>query len=367
MTSVIPRLHRIRCTPGSVTITTFTRSARQRGRRYSRRPDVGRARSKMISICIPVYNFNVVDTVRRLLEQADRHNVEVEVVIFDDRSLSYYEETNRALRDDPRVRYLPLIENMGRSRIRNCLADYAQGDWLLFMDCDMEPADASYLHRYEEQTHAQVDVVCGGVDYGARPQAKANLLRWRAELRRKRAYERMQRISLLAHVTTGNFLVRRETFQRVRFNENLQGYGQEDQLFSLELARMGARVTYIDNPMVHLGYESNEEFLRKSEESLVNQVCIWNANPNFHRQLFQVSPRLRAAVLLRRMRLWWVILLPFYFLQGVLRRAVLRGDRWMGFFHFYQTGYLLMALRMSNLRPLLGRKARASFVQANTA
>ena len=49
----------------------------------------------LISICIPIYDFNVVDLVHTLLRQADSCGVEVEILAFDDRSQRYYEEASR--------------------------------------------------------------------------------------------------------------------------------------------------------------------------------------------------------------------------------------------------------------------------------
>lgn len=310
----------------------------------------------MISICIPVYNFVILDTVRTLLAQADRWGVDVECVIFDDHSLPYYEERNRALRDEPRVRYLPLIENIGRSKIRNRLADHAKGEWLIFMDCDMIPHDDYFIQRYDQETRGNADVVCGGIHYGGEPKDKNELLRWRTEMRNKRHLERMKRLALHMPVTTGNFMIRRSLYQRVRFNESLTGYGREDQLFSLELEKLGARIIWTDNPLVHLGLEQNETFLSKIEESIFNLVCVWNANPQFRRTMRNTSGRLKAALLLRKLGLAPLVEQVFHFFRRPLRYRILCGDSKMWYFNFYQLGYLLGTLRMPNISRLTRRK-----------
>lgn len=318
----------------------------------------------MISVCIPVYNFVIVDTARALLREADQWGLDVELVVFDDHSLPYFERANRELRSEARVRYLPLIENIGRSRIRNRLADYAKGEWLLFMDCDMALPQGAFLQQYDDYTRTNVDVVCGGISYGPRPDSDDSLLRWRTEMRNARHMARLRRLGLHQPLSTGNFMIRRSLYQRVRFNESLTGYGQEDQLFSLELAQTGARVVWIDNPLSHLGYEHNLDFLHKTEESILNLVRVWNANPAFHATMRRASNRLIAALTLQRLGLARPVARLFHMAKGLLRRMVLQGHRPMVFFNLYQMGYLLRALQTPNLEVLAGRVRRTAFVQS---
>ena len=45
-------------------------------------------------------------------------------------------------------------------------------------------------------------------------------------------------------------------------------YGYEDVLFGQQLARRGARIVHIDNPLLNTDLEANTDFLRKTEEAL---------------------------------------------------------------------------------------------------
>ncbi|PIE84572.1 MAG: hypothetical protein CSA07_00490 [Bacteroidia bacterium] len=319
----------------------------------------------MISICIPVYNFVVVDTVSALLQEADQRGLPVEVVLFDDHSMPYYEQQNRVLRERPEVKYLPLIENIGRSRIRNRMADLATGEWLLFMDCDMAPYDGGFLRKYAEMVASEHDVVCGGVYSGERPDDPQLMLRWRSDkLRAKHQKWLLQNTDRLL-ISTGNFMIRREVYQRVRFSESLTGYGQEDQLFALELARMGSSVVWIDNPTLHLGEEPNEEFFAKMEQSLVNLVRVWNANPDFHREMLRASRRLRAIHLLKCLRLSRPLRCLFRMARSHLRRYILSGRRSMMCFSLYQSGYLMEAFSVPNLNRLAAAGLPMSYAESS--
>ena len=87
----------------------------------------------MLSILIPVYNFSVVELVTKLHQQAlALEKVNFEVIILDDGSTDDFKQTNRAIKHLPHVQYAELTENVGRSAIRNLLAQRARGRLLTF-------------------------------------------------------------------------------------------------------------------------------------------------------------------------------------------------------------------------------------------
>lgn len=306
----------------------------------------------LLSVCIPVFNFTVVDTVERFLAEADRQSLSVEIVIFDDCSDTFYTQKNALLAEYDRVRYLPLVENIGRSKIRNRMADYANGEWLLFLDCDMTPAYTNFLQRYFNSMNGQVDVVCGGVSYGARPQDKRLQLRWKHEMYWVRQREHLMRRDVALGVETGNFMIRRELYSRVGFDESLTGYGQEDKVFVYTLSHMKARIAFIDNPTNHLGQEPNDAFLRKIEESSVNMVRIWNANPNMQRSTLHGNKRFRFVVMLHRLHLLRLWLLPFRLFRGTLQRRLEAGYSWLSSLRYYQMSCIAEAFMKPNLSML---------------
>ena len=102
----------------------------------------------MISVCLPIYNFDVTELAEELVNQANEFNINIEVLAFDDASLSYYKRRNSQVAINSNVHYLEFDQNLGRSKIRNRLADFAQGTWLLFLDCDMIPELPNFLNNY---------------------------------------------------------------------------------------------------------------------------------------------------------------------------------------------------------------------------
>ena len=303
----------------------------------------------MISICIPIHNVNVVPLVETLSKQAQNSNIDVEFILFDDLSLPTWREANESVRELKNVFYLPLIENIGRSRIRNRMADMASGEWILFLDCDMRIMNDNILQTYADYTQGRDEVLCGGIYYGNRPKDRQLLLQWRTEQKVLRHRTRISIRGLYEHVSTGNFMIRKTLFDTVRFDEKITAYGQEDQLFSLELAHHNVKPRNIDNPTEHEGHEPNELFVQKTEISLFNLVKIWHASPLYHDQLYSASKRIRVARFLLMTGLAPLFRSFFHLFGSALRKACISGHARMWQFSFYQMGYLLTAFRIPNL------------------
>ena len=113
-------------------------------------------------------------------------------------------------------------------------------------------------------------MVCGGTSYRPNPPERDCLLRWtygmRCEIRS--AAERNKQPN--AQFSTFNFLIQKELFSEIRFNELLRNYGHEDTLFGFELRKKGITITHIDNPLYHVGIDTNKVYLEKTREGVEN-------------------------------------------------------------------------------------------------
>lgn len=230
----------------------------------------------MISICIPVYNFNIVPMVEELLNQIE--GTSCEIILIDDAS-STKKEVNQTLED--RVKFVYLNENVGRSRIRNMFLDHAQHEFLLFLDCDSIIIRRDFITRYIQLVEdTNVTVVCGGRIYPEDPPEMNRMLRWKygvdsesnsATERRKMGYKSFM---------TNNFLVKRSFFKRVQFDESLIQYGHEDTLFGFEIKKSGISIIHIDNPILNGDIETNEDYLAKTKAGIENLVKILTRIPD---------------------------------------------------------------------------------------
>ena len=228
----------------------------------------------MLSVCIPVYNQDIRPLGQALSAQAGRLNIDVEILFLDDGSQPQYLQINRELTDHKNIRYEELGSNVGRSKIRNILAERSSGTHILFMDCDTRVISDNYLATYTTEMLPN-QVVCGGHVYSDKPSDPKYLLHWKVGTNRevKNALTRQKRP--YHSFMTGNFMIDRKTMETIRFREDLRGYGHEDTMFGYELKTNNIRVKHIDNPLLHQGLEDAESFLFKSRESIINMMKSW--------------------------------------------------------------------------------------------
>jgi glycosyltransferase involved in cell wall biosynthesis len=218
--------------------------------------------------------------VQSLLEQLDTFSIDAEIILFDDHSSPEYIPLNEALGQITRVRYFYAQQNQGRSKARNQLAQMAQGEYLLFIDCDAGLALHNWLQLYT-QALAPNKVVCGGTAYAQQAPSQADLyLHWfYGSLREVQSAEQRQ-IRAFHSFKTFHFAIPKALFMQVQFEEQIKTYGHEDTLFGMALEKVGAQIRHIDAPLVHLGLDSCSTFLDKQRAALDNLLMIQKLHPS---------------------------------------------------------------------------------------
>lgn len=228
----------------------------------------------MVSICIPVYNYDVRKLVYDLHKQAQESGVNFEILLIDDASQVAYQKTNRSCLQLSNVSITELNNNAGRSRIRNMLTDMAQYPWLIFMDCDSQCPDHKYLMRYLERTKQEA-VVCGGRTYDEAQNIPETKLHWLFGKKREERPGKIRALRPYHSFMTNNFMISAKIARKIRFNEKLSGYGHEDTLFGFDLKNHGVQIIHIDNPLIHEGLQKSGEFLDKSREATRNLIKVY--------------------------------------------------------------------------------------------
>lgn len=237
----------------------------------------------MISILIPVNDYDIVALVHSMKDGLAKVPEFCEILIGDDGSTPEYRAKYQALEGEG-VRVVVSEKNIGRSAIRNKLAMEAIGEHLLFLDADaMIPGTAeAYLLQWVPLINT-ARVICGGVLYPeTEPGDPDKLLRWKyGRLReQKKASERNKHPH--SNFSTFNFLIEKSVFSKIRFNEELKQYGHEDTLLGYQLRKAGIGVLHIDNALIHEGMESNREFLNKTKLGIENLSQLYDKVTDKH-------------------------------------------------------------------------------------
>ena len=221
-----------------------------------------------LSILIPTYNDRCVKLVGDLRQQAEAAGITYEILVGDDGSTDEQVKTlNRQISEWPYCRYIERPENTGRAAIRNFLTHTAQYDRLLFIDSDMTVVRADFISKYIAQEEA--DVIDGGVSIAGDADALKDNLRYRYEKAAEHEHTvEIRQQNPYRDFHTANFLIRRELMLSHPLDERFRYYGYEDVLFGKQLRANHIAITHIDNPMGFCTFESNPDFVSKTEEGL---------------------------------------------------------------------------------------------------
>ncbi|MBN2891246.1 MAG: glycosyltransferase [Bacteroidales bacterium] len=231
----------------------------------------------MLSLLIPIYNFDTSELVYELHAQALNANINFEILLVDDFSTEL-KEKNSKLQNLKHVVYEELTCNFGRSKIRNYLAGKAKYDNLIFLDCDSGIISIDFIEKYIQNVDKKI--VYGGRIYAKKKPDANYYFHWYYGVNRESQKIEIRKQNPNKGFQTNNFMIKSEIFNNIKFNETIKGYGHEDTLFGYELKNRKIEITHIDNPVIHLGLEKTDDFLRKTKNGLNNLIVLTNLFPD---------------------------------------------------------------------------------------
>ena len=287
----------------------------------------------MLSILIPTYNYNITRLVAELHQQAIDSYVDFEIIVMEDGSTLYVEE-NKVVADFEFCRHIVLENNIGRSAVRNKLAEEANFEHLLFMDCDAEVCSDHFVEKYISFCKEEC-VVIGGTAYDPNENSSVYSLRLKyGRVREARmAFERDNN-----NFATFNFMISTSIFNLIRFDETIKGYGHEDMLFGHQLHKLGYEFIQIENPLIHKGLDENRTFLNKTEEGTTNLFLLYKTKR--YPFLAEESKLLASYVLFKRWKITRLLALKFDISKKLLRWFLSRKSPSLLLYDWYKILFL---------------------------
>ncbi|NRA93993.1 MAG: glycosyltransferase family 2 protein [Psychroserpens sp.] len=289
----------------------------------------------MISVLIPVYNYNIVDLVGQIHKQLELCNRPFEIICFDDRSESNNTIVNKGISDLDHTKYVVSKINLGRTQARQELAKAASYDWLLFLDADVLPKKNTYIEDYLELTNKDLDAVYGGFAYYDTVPSSEFSLRWTYGKTHEQisANQRNQRPYKV--IISANFMIRKSLFLELNANIEQKGYGY-DNYFGGLLKEKGAKVFHIDNEVYHLGIETNSSYLRKKEQAAETLLHLYRTKElqNHQNDLLRLFSRSK------RIGLNYLFSLLYKAFKSGLQKNLLSANPSMIMFQLYRICYL---------------------------
>lgn len=296
----------------------------------------------MLSICIPIFNFDMRKLVTDLSNQMEQVKHPCQMILIDDKSSDSFRDINREVCS--KHLYIELKENIGRSRIRNLFLNYAEFELLLFLDCDVQ-VDEQFLENYLNFIeNNSFDVVFGGLQDDLQIPPASHRLRWQYANKRENADVLTRSAQPYKFFKTCNFIIRKETLNKIKFDEKIVGYGHEDTLFAIELEKRGKTVLHTDNAVYHISNESNNLFLDKTEEAVRNLVYIYNTNEN-KKEIAQYSKLLSTHFKLRKYQLLTIFNLFYGCISPLIYRRLLSGSGCMMLLDLFKLNTLNKEMR----------------------
>lgn len=235
----------------------------------------------LLSILIPVYNWDVGPLLTRLYSQC-LHLSEgqlVEIIVMDDGSTKKF--ANGSVADKlPLVRYEESEVNKGRVETRNALLQQAKGAYVLFLDADMLPDRDDFIQTYLEQGQKNSEIVCGGISYRQNEQENPEYSFYLYKSRKVEALPPSVRESIpWRYLFTSNIMVRRNIMESVRFDPRFTGYGFEDIEWGVRLG-YSFTILHIDNTCSHMWVMSKHLVFGKMRDSVQNYALLLSLHPS---------------------------------------------------------------------------------------
>jgi glycosyltransferase involved in cell wall biosynthesis len=203
---------------------------------------------KRISIVIPMFNEarHIGRTLLAAQKAAHAAGLDCELIVVDNGSTDQGPSIARQFGAQVLVHPGVLI-----GALRNRGTAIAQGEWLAFIDADVEMPENWLVSLIELEDEGKADVF--GLDLHTPAQAP-----WYATAWQRRTLQPLtHRTHAVDWLPSSNLLMRRRWFDVVGgFNESLRT--GEDKEFTLRLHKQGARVLSVnDIKALHWGYEKN--------------------------------------------------------------------------------------------------------------
>lgn len=288
----------------------------------------------MLSILIPVYNYNVYPLVSELHKQCLECEIDFEILCQDDFSNFYFIE-NQEINNLSKCQFFISDKNSGRTSTRNKLADKANFKWLLFLDADVIPVNLDFISTYLSFIDEQYQVVFGGYCYeDSKPNVK-NILRYKYGKEREEKTASERNLEPYKYIFSGNLLILKKTFLVANYPHKDAHYGM-DIYFGYQLFFNKTEILHIENPIYHLGLETNEKFFKKSMLAVESRKKFLIECE----QIEKISPLIKHYKTIKKYGLLPIAILFFKIAEPILKKRIFNKNPSLFCFDIYRLGYL---------------------------
>lgn len=262
----------------------------------------------MLSILITIYNYNLYPLVKQLHKQCKDCNIAFEILTQDDASNSIFNIENEKINTLSHCFFFVLPKNVGYRENKNILVSKSKYDLLLILDGDCQITNPNYIKDYLNAIK-KYDGIYGGRLHSEKANSNNELLRWKygKHMEDQSVDKRLQ--NPYRSFLFNNTLIKRATFNKIKFDNSFKKYGHDDTLFSFELKKNGAKLYHINNPVIHDDIDSNTVFYEKTKDSLQNLFYLYQNKmiSNDHSKMISLIDTLKKYKLVSIISLFYIL------------------------------------------------------------
>jgi len=284
----------------------------------------------MLSILIPVYNYDILPLVEEIHLQATTSKIAFEIIIIDDCSTQILFDVEK-FKEFSTTKLIILKNNIGRSAIRNLLTTKANYNNLLFIDAGTFPKSKTFIEDYIK--NVDKDIIVGGMIAEHLAPKKPYKLRWLYTKKRETCYDKNKVNRKI--FTSANFLIKKHIIQSFPFDDNIKKYGFEDFIFFNTLKVNALKLHFINNPVIHDSKEDASTFIRKTKDGLENLIQLSQKNNDL---LYDIKI-IKLHSTLKTIGLDKVSLFVFKLIKALLIKNLNSSYPSLLLFDFYKLGY----------------------------
>jgi hypothetical protein len=289
----------------------------------------------MLSILIPIYNYNAYPLVLELHKQCLECAIDFEILCQDDASKSVLNSGNEKINSLSNCNFTELKDNIAHRQNRNSLANRAKFENLLFIDGDSIIIRNNYISNYVSCLN-DFDIIYGGRLHPENCPSNNQKLRWKyGKFIEDKSVEK-RKLAPFQSLLFNNTVIKKDCFNKVKFDSQITKYGHDDTQLSFQLRQFNLKLKHIDNPIKHGDIDSNKVYLIKSKSSLENLIILFKEgkiNKDFSRLISLL-------LLLNKLKLTYLISVFYKILEGFLKRNLEGNNPNLFIYNIFRIGYL---------------------------
>tara|TARA_R110000868_G_scaffold110649_12_gene299517 strand:+ start:863 stop:1750 length:888 start_codon:yes stop_codon:yes gene_type:complete len=289
----------------------------------------------MLSILIPVYNYDISNLVREIHQQASESKIKFEIICCEDGSDKYIDENKSTIDSLTYAKSITSKKNLGRTQSRQLLSDASIYNWLLFFDSDVMPKNDTFIKNYIKSISIEYDALYGGFAYENSKPESNYILRWKYGKKFEEVGASKRNSHPYQIVISGNFLIKKDIFKNINAKIKRKSYGL-DNYFGILLKQGSIRVKHLNNPVFHLGLDESHIYLAKTEEAIDTLLWLLEKNKVFAHE----NKLLSVFCFLKKYKLNSIVSYCFKNLSPIMKNNITSSKPNIFLFQFYKIGYM---------------------------